>query len=82
MKLQDAPKQIATKNGRGSTLRIAANITPMGVNITATAAFEMNADSKKVTPYKTARIITGLTFSIPPINIPNVIINSPIIIKH
>ena len=47
MKLQDAPKQIATKNGRGSTCKFEANITPMGVNMTATAALEMKADSTK-----------------------------------
>ncbi len=49
-------------------------MTPMGVNMTATAALEMKADSTKVTPYKIARIMTGLMLSTPPIRDPRKII--------
>ena len=78
MKLQEAPKQIATKNGRGSTFRMVANIIPMGVSITATATFEMNADKINVTPYSIAKIITGSNPSPPPISVPTPIMKIPI----
>ena len=52
IKLADAPKHIDTKNGRGSTPKISAKINPIGVIITATAAFDINADKIKVTKYK------------------------------
>ena len=73
IKLQDAPKQIATRKGRGSIPLSPisdANKIPIGVNITATAALETKADNIKVTPYNTAKIIMGLTFSTPPISAP------------
>ena len=57
IKLHEAPKQMATKNGRGSTCNMEANIIPMGVIIIATAALEIKADSTKVTPYKTVNIM-------------------------
>ena len=60
MKLQDAPKQIAINNGRGSTCKIEAIITPIGVNITATAALDINADSIKVTKYQ--NLIMGIIY--------------------
>ena len=77
IKLADAAKHIATKNGRGSTPKISANINPIGVIITATAELEINADRIKVTKYKIDKNITGFLSSIPPNNSPTVIINSP-----
>ena len=65
IKLQDAPKQIAIRKGRGSIplLPISdANKIPIGVKITATAALEIKADRIKVAPYNTAKIIMGLAF--------------------
>ena len=78
IKLADAPKQIATKNGRGSTPNISAKINPIGVIITATAAFDISADRVKVTKYSIDKKMTGFLFSIPPNEIPNLIISSPI----
>ena len=78
IKLAEAPKHIATKNGRGSTPKISAKINPIGVIITATAAFDISADKIKVTKYKIDKKIAGFLSSIPPNDIPNLIINSPI----
>ena len=77
IKLADAPKHIATKNGRGSTPKISANINPIGVIITATAAFDISADKINVTKYKIDKNITGSLFSMPPNNSPTLTINSP-----
>ena len=48
MKLQEAPKQMATRNGRGSTPIMDANMSPMGVSMMATAALDRTADSINV----------------------------------
>ena len=48
MKLQEAPKQMATRNGRGSTSIMDANMSPMGVNMMATTALDIIADNIKV----------------------------------
>lgn len=70
IKLADAPKHIATKNGRESTPKISAKINPIGVIITATAAFEISADKIKVTKYRIDKKITGFLSSIPPTILP------------
>ena len=49
MKLQEAPKQIVIRNGRGSTPIVDANIIPIGVKIIATAALEIIDDNINVT---------------------------------
>ena len=46
IKLQDAPKHMATKKGLGSTCKTDANIIPIGVIITATAALDTKGDKK------------------------------------
>ena len=51
---------------------------PMGVIITATAALDINADRTNVTPYNTANIMTGFTFSTSPIRVPIAIMRFPV----
>ena len=48
IKLHEAPKHIATNNGRGSICNTEANVIPIGVNITATTALDINADDTAI----------------------------------
>ena len=51
MKLFEAPKQIAIKNGLGSIPSSDAIYIPIGAKIIATAALEINADVINVKKY-------------------------------